>query len=104
MIHPKNNDAKISGVTIKKLKIPIYTPVRAGGREAASIAYGIDSVLAHAIPIPTIVSSSTYLSWITTTDINPSAPHTRQSEWVCLRPSFLAIGASTNENPKHTAE
>ena len=32
---PKPSEAMISGVTMKKLKMPIYTPVRSAGTEAA---------------------------------------------------------------------
>src|SRR5262245_5976185 len=43
---PKPNDATISGITMKKLKIPMYTPVFSRGSEPARIAYGIDRMLA----------------------------------------------------------
>ena len=74
------------------------------GNDPARTEYGIDSVLAQAIPTPTIESSSRFLSWITATDISPSAPHSRHRLWVCLRPTTLASLGRTNENPKHTSE
>jgi len=35
---PKNREAKISGITMKKLKIPMYTPAFCGGNDPASTA------------------------------------------------------------------
>src|SRR5258708_31666915 len=64
----------------------------------------MDSVLAHAIPTPTMVNKSTYLLWITATDMRPIAPHSRQSVCVYLRPSRFAIPGNAKENTKHTAE
>ena len=35
---PPKSAIRISGITIKKLKMPMYTPVRAGGSDEASTA------------------------------------------------------------------
>ena len=53
------------------------------------MAYGIASVLAHAIPTPAIESSSRHLLWITATEISPAAPHSRHRLCVALRPKAL---------------
>ena len=79
-------------------------PVFPGGNEPARTAYGIERVLAHAMPTPTIVNKRTYLLWITETDSKPSAPQSRQRLWVLFRPSLLAIAGSAKEKAKHTAE
>src|SRR5690242_1599996 len=68
------------------------------------MAYGIDSVLAHTIPTPTIESSNSHLSWIKATDSNPAAPHSRHTEWVVRRPMRAAMAGSHHEKMKHTAE
>ena len=82
----------------------MYTPVFPLGNDPARIAYGIERVLAQAIPTPTIEISSTYLSCTTPTESNPNPPHSRQKLCVTLRPNCRAKNGSTNENPKHTSE
>src|SRR5215469_8483081 len=93
-----------SGSTMKKLKMPMYTPVCSAGNEPASTEYGMASVLAQAIPTPVIDSSKRFLSWISATDINPSAPQNRHRLCTCLRPTSLASFGRKNENTKHTSE
>ena len=39
---------------MKKLKTPMYTPMRAGGTAVDRIAYGIDRIDAQAMPTPII--------------------------------------------------
>src|ERR1035438_10136966 len=68
------------------------------------MAYGMESVLAQAIPIPVMESSSRYLLWITATESRPSAPTTRQMPCVRRRESARAIGWSAKEKTKQTAE
>src|SRR4030095_13923932 len=57
---PKPNDATISGITMKKLKIPMYTPVFSLGNEPARMAYGMERMLAQASPTPTMESNSSF--------------------------------------------
>src|ERR1035438_9471263 len=64
----------------------------------------MESVLAQAIPIPVMESSSRYLLWITATDSRPSAPATRQMPCVRRRDSARAMGCSAKEKTKQTAE
>src|SRR5215469_16341614 len=59
---PKPSEAMISGSTMKKLKMPMYTPVCSAGNEPASTEYGMASVLAHAIPTPAIDNNNKFLS------------------------------------------
>ena len=59
---PNASDAMISGMTMKKLNTPMYTPIRCGGRAVERIAYGIDRIDAHAMPTPTMLSRSTWRS------------------------------------------
>ena len=54
---PKATDAIISGITMKKLKIPMYTPMRCAGSAVERIAYGIERIDAHATPTPTMLTS-----------------------------------------------
>src|ERR1700682_329839 len=61
-------------------------------------------MLAQAIPTPVIDRASSHLLWITATDINPAAPHSRHTECVSFLPSRRAIAGSTKENRKHTIE
>ena len=44
--------ARIWGMTIKKLKIPIYTPILLEGIDPVRIAYGMARKLAQARPTP----------------------------------------------------
>src|SRR5258708_2400110 len=75
-----------------------------GGRQPARMVYGIARMLAQPIPTPVIDNANSLLLWITPTDINPAAPHSRHSECVSFLPSRRAIAGSTNENRKHTME
>src|SRR5207247_9727682 len=50
----------------------------------------LERMLAHAIPTPAMERSRSRGSRITATESNPSAPQTRQSECVPLRPSTRA--------------
>ncbi len=54
----------ISGITMKKLKTPMYTPTRASGSAPERIAYGMERIDAQAMPTPTMVSRSRYWFWI----------------------------------------
>ena len=62
MIDPKASEAMISGSVMKKLKIPMYVPVFSGGSAPERIAYGIDRMLAQAIPTPAIEANRSHLS------------------------------------------
>src|ERR1019366_281145 len=64
----------------------------------------MESVLAQAMPIPVMESSSRYLLWIPATESSPSAPATMQMPCVRRRESARAIGCSAKEKTKHTAE
>src|SRR5690606_33866830 len=62
------------GITMKKLKMPMYTPIFSAGRLSDSIAYGRDRIDAQAKPTPTIDSSSHCGSRITANDARPAPP------------------------------
>ena len=64
----------------------------------------MDSVLAQAIPTPTMVSSKTNLLWMKATEISPIAPPTRQRLCVCFRPMARAMVGRKNAKAKQTAE
>ena len=64
----------------------------------------MESVLAHAMPTPTIESSSRRGFEITATESSPAAPARRQMAWVPLRPRFWASGGRKKAKPKQTAE
>lgn len=82
MIYPKPKEAMISGKTMKKLKMPMYNPILALGRECAIIAYGIDKMDAQAIPTPVIETNSQLgfvIHWRLT---KPTPPASRQMKCV----------------------
>ena len=85
MIGPKVSDATISGMTMKKLKIPMYTPMRSVGSAVERIAYGIERIDAHAMPTPTMLRRSSHGSWMTHTERSPTAPHTRAAACTVFR-------------------
>src|SRR4029078_3904949 len=95
---PKPNDATISGITMKKLKIPMYTPVLSFGNEPARIAYGIERMLAQASPTPTIESNSSVRSEITVTE-NKQAPEARPTPTIESNSSFGSWIAVTETRP-----
>src|SRR5277367_4402265 len=64
----------------------------------------MDSVLAQAMPTPTMLSSSRYLLCMNITEVRPAEPHNRHKLCVCFLPSFLARRGKANENAKQTAE
>ena len=49
-----------------------------------------------------MLKSSTHLSWMSGTESRPSAPQTRQAEWVWVRPKVRASRGSANEKTKQT--
>ena len=71
---------------MKKLKMPMYTPVFPSGSEPASMEYGMDRMLAQAMPTPVMERSRSTGVWITATESSPAAPASRQIECVPLRP------------------
>src|ERR1017187_9505275 len=79
-------------------------PTLFAGRHPDRTTYGMESVLAHAIPTPVMENNSSHLSWIIATESKPAAPHSKHSECVFLRPSHPANPGSANENRKQTAE
>src|SRR5215470_6266832 len=79
-------------------------PVFPGGRAPARMEYGIERMLAHATPTPTMDRSRTYLLLMTATESKPIAPTTRHRPWVSRRPSRLAAVGSAKEKTKQTAE
>ena len=64
----------------------------------------MESVLAQAMPTPTIDSSSRFLSWITATDASPRRRTSKHRLCACFRPTALASAGRKNENAKHTSE
>src|SRR5690606_24631283 len=87
------------GITMKKLKMPMYTPIFAAGRLSDSIAYGSDRIEAHAKPTPTIDSSSHCGSRTNAIDSRPRPPSHRLSMWLPRSPMRrashgIAIAAS----------
>src|SRR5215213_6658098 len=104
MIGPNVNDATISGMTIKKLKIPIYTPIRSGGIEPARIAYGMARIDAHAMPTPIIEKYCPFGVSVTYIEIRPSPPMVRASACVDFLPSVFESQGSANAITKHTIE
>ena len=99
---PKPSDAIISGNTIKKLKMPIYTPILPFGNTSPNKAYGIDKILAQAIPTPVIHPKSIYLFSTKATLINPIAPMSRQTACVFFLPNLLAIDGRIKANKNVT--
>ena len=77
-------------------------PVFPAGRAPARMEYGIERMLAQATPTPTIDRSSRYLLLMNATESRPSAPASRHSAWVSLRPSRSATAGSANEKAKQT--
>src|SRR5258707_3681948 len=104
MIRPKDKDAMISGITMKKLKIPMYTPMRAAGIAPDKMAYGIERMEAHAMPTPTIVTSSTHLSWMKYTDSRPTPPQISEIACTVLRLVAVANFGSRKAMAKQTIE
>ena len=88
MIFPNVRDAIISGKTIKKLKIPMYIPILAGGILPASIVYGMERIDAHAMPTMLMDKKSKLGSWMKFTEISPMPPKTKHTVCVNLFPIF----------------
>ena len=97
---PKKSAAVISGITMKKLKMPMYTPIRSGGIAVERIAYGIERIDAHAIPTPTIVRGNRLGLWMTYVESSPTPPHTSAAACTAFR---LVASASFN-NPSATTK
>src|SRR5690606_31865638 len=96
---PRVLTATSCGITMKKLKMPMYTPIFAAGRLSDSIAYGSDRIEAHAKPTPTIDSSSHCGSRTNAIDSRPRPPSHRLSMWLPRSPMRrashgIAIAAS----------
>src|SRR5258707_8014525 len=84
----------ISGITIKKLKTPIYTPIRAAGIAPERIAYGIESIEAQAMPTPTIEATNIQGLLMKKTDNSPRAPQIKQIAWTTRRlVAFASFGS-----------
>src|SRR3954468_15489245 len=79
-------------------------PVFPWGSEPERMAYGIEIVLAQAMPTPIIDSSRNHLSWTTETERSPSAPASRHVACVPRRPSRAAMVGSAHENANVTTE
>ena len=95
---PLNNALIICGIVIKKLNIPIYTPVLPAGNAGANIAYGIASIEAQAIPIPIIGNINIWSLVMKYIEIKLKPPITKAIACVVLRPNFFEIGIKHNAN------
>ena len=74
---PRIDAATSCGITIKKLKMPMYVPIFDAGTLSDSNVYGSDKIDAHAIPTPTIEMSSMFGSLMKGIDKSPSPPNTQ---------------------------
>src|SRR3989442_6956586 len=101
---PNPTAATISGMTMKKLNTPMYTPIRWGGTAVERMAYGMERMDAHAMPTPTMLSSSRYLSWMRYTDNNPTAPHSSAAACTVFRLVTAADLGSANATTKQVIE
>ena len=99
---PKPREAIISGSTIKKLNIPINNPTFLAGKEGASMAYGIERILAHAIPTPVIDKKSKFGLFIKLTEQRPSAPKIKQVAWVNRLPYWVEKNGNDKAKRKVT--
>ena len=80
------------GITMKKLKMPMYTPIFDAGTLSDSSAYGNDRIDAQAKPTPTIDSSSQCGSRMNISETRPAAPSHRLTRWLQRRPIARTIG------------
>ena len=74
------------GITMKKLKMPMYTPILRDGTLPASNAYGSERIDAQAKPTPTMDSSSQRGSRITRNDSSAAPPSHRLIRWLTRMP------------------
>src|SRR5215212_1327494 len=74
--------------------------MRAAGKAPERMAYGIDKIEAHAIPTPTIESTSNHGLLIKYTESRPIAPQIRQSACTV----FLLVAAASFGNRKATTK
>ena len=68
----------------------------------ASMAYGIERMLAQAIPTQNIEANSNLAAAKNATEISPSAPITRQVVWMPLALNFLTSKSKRKANRKAT--
>ena len=88
----------ICGNVIKKLKMPMYTPIFPAGIDPARMAYGMARILAHAIPIPTMDNISIFGLSMRKMDINPSPPAMSENACVRFLPNHTASDGSNKAN------
>src|SRR6185312_15447422 len=74
---PSTLAASSCGITTKKLKMPMYTPIFSAGRLSDSNAYGSERIDAHAKPTPAIGNSSQSGLRISKKDTSPAPPSHR---------------------------
>ena len=90
----------IIGTTMNMLKMPIYTPVRAGGIESASMMYGFPIRLAQPRPMPIIGRNSQFcvvIPGIVSIAVPAASIH---SAWTLRAPHARVTGTSAKAPTK----